>query len=332
MEDYKNEIQQTRKGCLGSSDGRILAQIASLGEVPKSAYKRMAVVKGLIPQEEIPRTAAIQAGDDLEMIVYEHLNAKDPRYESNPLWESKKYSKPNVKLISHPDIVFVNEETKTINIFEVKTTKYDFNTTRQTYSAQLFIHFIIGKEKALELGRDWNVRLFLAHYSTDGLDLTNGVEFDAQRLTVKRVQFTSAFFDVDKAMNIVNDFLEDFNEYYEGDEIDSMYLPEKVKQEFDTITNVLAEIKEREQKVNDFKEHLYDFMKAHDVKSIKNDAWSITRVDPTESRQFDSKAFLQDYATKHPRAYKKLVSGFEKVVKRKGSVQIRLKEKKDNNE
>ena len=34
MEDYKSEIQQTRKGCLGSSDGKTLLQIASLGEVP----------------------------------------------------------------------------------------------------------------------------------------------------------------------------------------------------------------------------------------------------------------------------------------------------------
>ena len=328
MENYKEEIANTRKGCLGSSDGKTLAQIATLGIVPKSAYKRMAIVKGLIPQEEIPRTAAIQAGDDLEMIVYEHLNAKDPRYESNPLWESKKYSKPNVKLISHPDIVFVNEETKTINIFEVKTTKYDFNTTRQTYSAQLFIHFIIGKEKALELGRDWNVRLFLAHYSTDGLDLTNGVEFDAQRLTVKRVQFTSAFFDVDKAMNIVNDFLEDFMEYYDGDEIDSEYLPEKVKQEFDVITNVLSEIKEREQKVDAFKHKLYDFMLDKNIKGIRSDEWSITRVDASESKSFDGKKYLADLKSLHPRNAKKIEAKYTKTVARGGYVKISVR--KDN--
>ena len=42
MENYKEEIANTRKGCLGSSDGKTLAQIATLGIVPKSAYKRMA--------------------------------------------------------------------------------------------------------------------------------------------------------------------------------------------------------------------------------------------------------------------------------------------------
>lgn len=326
MENYKEEIANTRKGCLGSSDGKTLAQIATLGIVPKSAYKRMAVVKGLIEQTEIPKTAAIKAGDDLEMIVYKHLNAKDPRYESNPLWESKKYSRPNVKLISHPDIVFVNEETKTIDIYEVKTTKYDFNITRQTYSAQLFIHFIIGKEKALELGRDWKVRLFLAHYNTAGLDLTNGVEFDVQRLTVKRVQFTSSLFDADKAMNIVNDFLETFTEYYEGDEVNADMLPEPVRNKMMEVATILNEIKEREQKVEDFKQKLYAFMELHDIKNIKNDFFSITAVAPTESKSFDHKRYIEDLKKQYPRKAKKIIAEYTKTTKRKGYAVIKTKE------
>lgn len=325
MEDYKNEIAATRVGSLGSSDGRMLAQIASLGIVPHSALKRLAVCKGLIPQTEIPKTAAIQAGDDLEMLVYEHLTAKDQRYTSNPLWISEKYSRKNVRLISHPDIVLKDDAQKTLFVYEVKTTKFSYEETKATYRPQLFIHFLLGNEKAKSYGDDWKVKVFLVHYSTDGLDLADGITFDPTRLTVKSVGFNSPVFDIKKAMDVVDAFLEDFTEYYDGDEIDSAYLPENVKQEFDAIANVLAEIKERETKVEEFKARLFGFMSSHDIKSIKNDAWSITRVDPTESRQFDSKAFLSDYATKHPRAYKKLVRNFEKVVKRKGSVQIRVK-------
>jgi len=325
MEDYKNEIAATRVGSLGSSDGRMLAQIASLGLVPHSALKRLAVCKGLIPQTEIPKTAAIQAGDDLEMLVYEHLTASDPRYESNPLWVSKKYSRKNVRLISHPDIVLKDDAKKTLFVYEVKTTKFSYEETKATYRPQLFIHFLLGNETAKSYGDDWKVKVFLVHYSTDGLDLTDGIMFDPARLTVKSVGFNNPVFDIKKAMDVVDAFLEDFTEYYEGDEIDADLLPEKVKDEFNVITNVLAEIKERETKVEEFKARLYAFMSSHDIKSVKNDAWSITRVDPTESKQFDYKAFLQDYATKHPRAYRKLVMGFEKVVKRKGSVQIRVK-------
>ena len=325
MEDYKNEIAATRVGSLGSSDGRMLAQIASLGLVPHSALKRLAVCKGLIPQTEIPKTAAIQAGDDLEMLVYEYLTAKDPRYESNPLYVSKKYSRKNVRLISHPDIVLKDDAKKTLFVYEVKTTKFSYEETKATYRPQLFIHFLLGNETAKSYGDDWKVKVFLVHYSTDGLDLTDGIMFDPARLTVKSVGFNNPVFDIKKAMDVVDAFLEDFTEYYEGDEIDADLLPEKVKDEFNVITNVLAEIKERETKVEEFKARLYAFMSSHDIKSVKNDAWSITRVDPTESKQFDYKAFLQDYATKHPRAYRKLVMGFEKVVKRKGSVQIRVK-------
>lgn len=326
--DYKNEIQQTRKGCLGSSDGKTLLQIASLGEVPKSAYKRMAVVNGLIPQVEIPRNDAIQAGDDLEMIVFNHLKSQDECYESNPLWISKRYSKKNVKLISHPDLVLVDEENKVINVYEVKTTKFDVETTRQTYKAQLFIHNVIAKEKAIERGRDWNVRLFLVHYNTNGLDLSQGIDFDTERLTIRRVKFSTPFFDIDKAMTIVDGFLETFTEYYEGDEIDANLLPTQIKAQFDCVASMLSEIKEREKKVDDFKKRLYDFMLEKNIKSIKNEAFSITRVDATTSKTFDAKRYVEDLKKEHPRKAMKIISQYTKESKKNGYVTIKVKSDK----
>ena len=327
QQDYKNEIRSSRCGALGSSDGKLILQVAESGIIPKSAYKRLAVCKGLIEQEDIPYTTAVRAGDELEMLVFEHLKANDNRYQSNPCWVSKKYSRKNVKLLTHPDIVLQDDENKVLNVYEVKCTKFTFEQTRDTYKAQLIIHWTIANEIAKELG-GYKVRLSLVHYSTDGMNLEDGFEFDPSRLTVKQlrnIEKEANTYRLSDAMDILNDFLENFNEYYEGDEIESEYLPEKVKQEFDTITTILAEIKERETKVEEFKARLYEFMLSHDIKSIKNEAWGITRVDASESRQFDSKRFLEDYAAKHPRAYKKLVRDFEKVVKRKGSVQIRIK-------
>lgn len=325
--DYKNEIRSSRCGALGSSDGKLILQVAESGVIPKSAHKRLAVCKGLIEQEDIPYTAAVRAGDELEMHVFEHLKANNDRYQSNPCWVSKRYSRKNVKLLTHPDIVLQDDENKVLNVYEVKCTKFTFEQTRDTYKAQLIIHWVIANEIAKELG-GYKVKLSLVHYSTEGMNLEEGFEFDPSRLTVKQlrnIEKEANTYRLSDAMDIVNDFLETFDNYYEGDEIDSTYLPENVKQDFETITTILAEIKERETRVEEFKTRLYDFMLSHDIKSIKNEAWSITRVDETESRQFDSKAFLSDYAAKHPRAYKKLVSGFEKVVKRKGSVQIRIK-------
>lgn len=328
--DYKNDIRQTRQNNLGSSDAKMLQQIAVLGSVPRSAYKRLAVCKGLIEQTEIPYTDAVRFGDEIEQAIFGYLSETCNGYVSNPLWVSNKYSRKNCKCITHPDIVRFDYENKVLYVYEVKASHYTTTQVRSEYEFQLLHHWLLANEKAKEQDGEWKVKLFLVHYQTDGLDLSQPQEFNTERLTIKQLRFgNTKTYELAKAMDIVDAFLEDFNEYYEGDEIDSTYLPEKVKQEFNTITNVLAEIKERETKVEEFKARLFDFMSSHDIKSVKNDAWSITRVDPTESRTFDSKRFLEDYASKHPRAYKKLVSGFEKVVKRKGSVQIRLKGKKD---
>ena len=328
IKDYKQDIAATRVGALGSSDGRMLAQIASLGTIPHSALKRLAVCKGLIPQTEIPKTTAIQAGDDLEMLVYQHLMAKDPRYASNPLWVSEKYSRKNVRLISHPDIVLKDDAQKTLFIYEVKTTKFGIEETKATYRQQLFVHFLLGKEIAKSYGDDWKVKVFLVHYSTDGLDLTQGIEFDPTRLSVKQVTFNAPMFDAVKAMDIVNAFLEDFTEYYDGDEVNADLLPEKVKAEFDLVAATLNEIKEREKTVEAFKTRLYQFMQDHDVKSIKNDFFTIVRVDPTESKSFDAKRYMDDMAKAHPRKAKKILSNYTKITKRKGYAQIKVKEPK----
>ena len=251
IQDYKNEIANTRKGCLGGSDGKMLAQIAALGYVPKSAFKRLAVCKGLIEQEDIPRTAAIVAGDKIEMAIYDHLTKKDPRYESNPLWVSEKYSTKNVKLIAHPDIVLKDEARKTLFVYEVKTTKYNINDTRTTYKSQLFIENTLAHEIISKLGSGWSVKLFLVHYSTEGLDLNDGVEFDPTRMTLKEVSFrSSALFDIKAAMELVDTFLETFTEYYDGDDVDADMLPVAVKSQFDDVAAMLVEIKEREAKVD----------------------------------------------------------------------------------
>lgn len=325
MENYKEDIQQTRVGSLGSSDARLLAQVATLGAVPKSAYKRLAVCKGLIPQEEIPRTAAIKAGDDIEMLVFEHLKSQDERYESNPLWISDRYSRKNARLISHPDIVLRNDGAKTLNVYEVKTTRYNIEETKQTYRAQCYVHYLLAKELASKYGKDWKVKVSLVHYSTDGLDLGNGIEFDPARLSVVPLKFPTPCFDVEKAMDVVDAFLEDYNEYYEGDEIDGNMLPEKVRNEFDLVSQALLEIKEREATVNAFKERLYSFMCDKDIKSIKCDAFSIVRVDETESHSFDAKGYIEKEMAAHPRKTKKLLKQYDKVTKKKGYCQIKVK-------
>lgn len=326
MEDYKQEIKDTRIGCLGSSDGKMISHIAHYGYVPKSAQKRLAVVKGLTPNEEIPRTAAVIAGDVIEQAIYDHLAASNPNYKSNPRWESKRFSRKNVKLISHPDIVLEDSDSKTIFAYEVKTTKRNVLSTKSEYSNQLFIHWLLGRERANELGRGWKLRLFLAHYSTDGLDLDNGVEFDPDRLTLSECKMR-ALFDMGKAMDIIDAYLEDFNEYF-AEEVDAEYLPVSVRDEFKAISDVMREIKEKEDYLDGFKKRLYDFLVEKDIKSIKSDEFIITRVDDSVSHTFDGKKYLEDLAAIHPLKAKWAQVKYDKATKRKGFAKITLKKEK----
>lgn len=325
--DYKIDINNTRKGCLGGSDANILAQIANLGYVPRSAYKRMAVVNGLMENENVT-TRVMLYGDFIEQSIYKNLAAENAYWQSNPLWISEKYSKGKVKLITHPDFVLYDEENKVLKIYECKATRFTPKQTKETYRNQMFIEWLIGNEIVKARGKDWKVQLFLCHYDTSDVNIEDEFSFDPSKLSIHPMRISATTFDIAKAMEITEDFLEDFNEYYgDGEEVDSEYMPEKVKKEFDIITSVLAEIKERKAKVDEFKKRLCEFMQEKGIKSIKNDAWNITLVAATESVSFDSKKFLADYTAKHPKKAKKLKKDYEKRMANGAYVTIKLKDK-----
>lgn len=330
MENYKDEIRNTRCGALGSSDGKLIISVAESGVIPKSAYKRLAVCKGLIEQDDIPYTAAVRAGDELEMLVFEHLKANDDRYQSNPCWVSKKYSRKNMNLLTHPDIVLQDDENKVLNVYEVKCTKFTFEQTRETYKAQLIIHWVIANEIAKELG-GYKVKLSLVHYSTEGMNLEDGFDFDPSRLTVKtlrNMEKLSKSYRIAEAMDIIDNFLETFTEYYEQDEIDANLLPAKVQTQFSEVAQFLREIKEREAKVDAFKAKLYDFLSERGIKKVSCDDFSFTVVAPTQQVTFDAKKFMEDMTAEHPRKAKQIREKYKKTTNKRGFVTIKTR---DNN-
>jgi predicted GNAT superfamily acetyltransferase len=327
MIDYKQEIENTRKGCVGSSDANMLRQISLFGVVPRSSWKRIAVAKGIIPNMEIPYTDAVRFGDEMEQAIFQYLKSKDGRYESNPCFVSKVYSRKNVTCITHPDIVLKDEESKTIHIYEVKTTKDDTDTVRHKYKAQLYHHFLLGREYAQECGRDWKIKLSLVHYNTEGLDLSQEQEFDVDRLTIRPVRFSSPVFNLTRAMDILDAFMATFDEYYEDDVADFSLLPETVKERFLAVKRMLVEIKEREEKIEEFKAQLYDFLVQKNVKSIKSEDFTMVRIDPSKSKSFDYKRYLEDVGKEHPRLLKKIMASYEKETQKKGYVSIKLNDK-----
>lgn len=327
MENYKEDIRNTRLGSLGGSDGNLLAQVANIGYVPNSARKRLAVMNGLIEKEDIT-TRVMRYGDFIEQSIYSHLQEIDNRYLSNPLWVSGKYSKDDVRLICHPDFVLFDDAKKVLKVFECKATKFNPQQTRDTYLNQLFIEWTLANEIVKIRGENWKVEMYLCHYDTSNVNIDDEFVFDPDLLSIHRLRMPKNLFDIDKAMTIVSEFASTFDYYTEDEEIDSVYLPEKVKAEFDMVTGILAEIKERETKVDEFKRKLYDFMLDKNIKGIRSEEWSITRVDASESKSFDGKKYLADLKALHPRKAKKIEEKYTKTVARGGYVKILVR--KDN--
>lgn len=325
MKDYKQEIEQTRVGCLGSSDAKMVAQIAILSFVPKSAYERLAVLKNFKEHVSYPNDA-MRFGDRMENEIFCYLNFANVEMQSNPLWVSKKFSRNNFKVISHPDYVFNDVEKKTIFVYEVKTSKFTIAQVRQEYRCQLYWHYVLANEKARELGKGWKAKLFLVHYDSSGIADFDAHEFNVDRLQVKELHFHIPVFNMKLGLDLIDVFLDSFNEYYGyNEEIDANLLPEKVAKQFDLVCTTMAQIKKMEEDVEAFKERMYKFMCAKNIKSIKNEAFSISRVDPSESVTFDYKRFLSEEGALHPIKVKKWLRTYEKRTNRKGYATIKLK-------
>jgi hypothetical protein len=331
MKEYKQEIEATRIGCLGSSDAKMVAQIATLGNVPKSAYERLAVLKGLKDKGGHPYTEAMRFGDRIENEIFAYLNLNNDKLQSNPLWESKKYAGRNFKCISHPDYVYENHDEKCIYVYEVKASKFTSQQVRQEYRCQLYWHHLLAMEREKALGRGWRHKLFLVHYNSLGIEDFDAHEFDVDRLTVKDVRFHIPVFDMETGLELIDAFLDDFNEYYgEDEEIDANLLPEQVYKQFEVVCDTLGQIKQMEEDVETFKQRIYTFMLEKGIKSIKNEYFTISRVDPNESVTFDYKRFLNDESALHPIKVRKWMKAYEKRTKRKGYASIKIKDKKND--
>ena len=323
QKDYKQDVLNTRVGCLGASDAKLLAQVANGGGIiPKTAMRRLAVVKGLIPNTETPANTAMRYGDAMEMEIYKHLSAGNDDYESNPLWVSKVYSRKNVKLIAHPDIVRYDNDKRIIHVYEVKTTKDNVASTKVTYRMQIYIQWLLAKEIAQSKGADWRVKNYLVHYSTKDIDIENDWEFRPENVTISECRVPQNLIDVQAAMNYIDKFLDTFDSYYVDEEVDANLLPERIKHHFDLVTTALREIKEREAMVEEFKKRMYDFLAEKGIKSVRCDEFNITRVDPTVATSFDGKRYMADMEAEHPRKAKKIMQQYSKTTNRKGYAKI----------
>lgn len=91
------------------------------------------------------------------------------------------------------------------------------------------------------------------------------------------------------------------------------------------IAEGLKKLKDEKQRLEkeekDLKNTLEKLFNQYDLKSFKNDYFSITRVEASESVSLNEKEFKE----KEPELYEELLEDYKKVSKRKGYIRISVK-------
>lgn len=310
MNDYKQEIEQTRIGALGSSDAALVYHIAEVGfdNISDTERYRLAVLTGQAERVDY-KTAAMALGDTIEGVIYDIIRKNYPQAKSNPLHEVPEMARfYGVGIINHIDVEV--EEDSRVRWYEIKASKFDTNEVYAKYYAQLQWHYMM-MDKITADGID--KKLYLVHYKTDVTE-----QFDAQNLTVQEVErdeeFISQFY---AGLMILREKLPAFV-YTKGEEMPIRIVDdERVQALRSAAETAIAKVKVLERQIADFKAALCEYMVANNIKKIVADDYSVTLTAASVAKTFDSKRFKAE----HPDLY----SDYCKQVERAASVTIREK-------
>ena len=323
MENYKENIIETRKGGLGSSDAQMVLSVARSSELTDSAKLRIAVMLGLAEKPEFNKSKAMQIGDDVELKLYNDIKGVYPNAESNPLYISEALSGAyGFNVLNHIDIETIVEDentgAKTLVWFECKASKLSTADVLNTYAGQLAWHWLLLREKANAAGMD--AQLFLLHYPTNGMFNTDSYSFsNVQQVEIEEDTVRADINDLRTGLGIIANTLPTF-QWKQPEEIAAYNLPAETQEALVALKHKLDTIKAMEAEVNEFKDSIKTEMEKlyaeHGIKSIKCDAFGITYVAPSESIGFDQAKFKAE----NPEMFAKYNT---KVTKRNGYVSIK---------
>lgn len=273
----KDEIIKTRTGGLGSSDARMIARIGRNGFITETDKRRLAVMLGIENQKEFT-SFDTEHGNFIEQKIFEYLQEKIPFVTSNPYTEYKSLSEQlGFKVFNHIDFEIITKDT--LIWIECKDSKYDTDEVEKEYSCQLDYHFLIGQQKAIELGLDFVLSMY--HYK----DINKSDEFNPSFLKYRTFYFRETNHLI-QGLEIISNEIKDFK-YEKSEEFHISDLPDIWQSETESMQLLLEEIENKQKEVDDFKQRLLEIMEKNNVKSIKNDYFYITYVAPSVSVGFD---------------------------------------------
>jgi len=301
----KQEIINKRMGGLGSSDAKMVAKITRNGCLSDSDNQRIAIMLGLEQKREF-KSLPTEYGNFIEERIFEIIKKKYPNAISNPYYKSEELSeKYGFDIFNHIDYE-VETDDKLIWI-ENKATKKCAAETFEEYKYQICWHENLLIEKAMAV-RKMPI-LLMSHYKVDEYG-----DFIAENLTIKEIPHINC--DFSKGFEIISEAIKDF-QYEPKEELYADNLPVSIQEKMQQMAVCLREIKEAENKVEQFKERMKEMMLENNVKSIDNDFFRISLVGESFSSSFDKKTFEKE----HP----DLAKQFTKQIKKQSYITLKIK-------
>lgn len=331
MTDNKQEILQSRIGGLGSSDAAFVVRIGKRGTIEEADKFRLAVMLG-IEETNIFSSRQTDLGNIIEERIFNFVQSKYPNAQSNPKYISKTLSqKYGFDILNHIDFQIITDNA--LIQVEHKSTIKSLAESYEQYKEQLYWHYLLGLEYANELGLS-KYELRLSQYNTNEIDDINDFIINqskyynfvlADEKSFKNGQDNNLKEYILKGLQIISDCIvtnrEEFERtYVKKETIDANTLPEKQLELITSMAKIVSDIESKNKELDAFKEKMYEVMKANNIKSIKNEYFTMTVVHETTSTTFDSKAFEND----RPKMYKKYL----KTSNKKGYLKINVKKQK----
>ena len=303
----KQEIIETRKKGLGSSDAKMVAKIDKNGCLSEPDKFRIAVMLGIENNREF-KSVPTEFGNFIEDKIYEIIKQKYQNVVSNPYYKSEKLSKEyGFDIFNHIDYEIETDDR--LIWIENKATKKDLESTISEYQDQLKWHGMLLNEKAEKKGKE--PVLMLSHYLVDDYNEFNADNFSIKEIKLRRTEDLYFVY----GLSIISEAIKEFN-YEPREELYADNLPAPIQEKLQQMANCLQEIKEAEAKVEQFKERMKEIMTENNIKSIANDLFKIILVAETVSNNFDKKAFEKEYP--------ELAKKFIKQTKRTSYINIKF--------
>lgn len=279
-EQQQNEIEQTRRGGFGGSDAKLFYKVGlnGLSALNNTDKIRIAVTKGIREYKPIAKTAAMQRGHD-----FEDWYEKQPFAPLGAVRE-KKFSADlarNFDVFFHADFATENE------IWELKCVQETYNAYSD-YREQLQWQKLVSGIDNL-----WLVVCDSSQNFEDGMIFPELINRDEK--TIETLLH---------GIKLIDENWDELDLTVGEDWSEADLLPFE-KQDIQTFTNYLTEIKRLEAEAEERKEKVFEFMQANGIKTINSDFYSVSLVPESTTSTLDKSKLFREHPEINEKDYTK---------------------------